>query len=147
MKETLLFRSKINGPLPIELPDGNSISVAAKGYFRCTPEEAECPSVKREKGAKRIVLVERIVEKNSVEPVLEENVDVESVVVDKSPANVSVIEVIDEPVVVDNEKYDDSLTSSSEMVESGEELGDNNLDDDDKGRESKKASKKKGKKK
>lgn len=145
MKETLLFRSKINGPLPIELPDGNSISVAAKGYFRCTPEEAECPSVKRERGAKRIVLVERIVEEESVEPVLEEKV--ESVVIDESPANVSVIEVSDEPVIVDDEKDDDSLTSSSEMVESGEELGDNNLDDDDKGRESKKASKKKGKKK
>jgi hypothetical protein len=145
MKETLLFRSKINGPLPIELPDGNSISVAAKGYFRCTPEEAECPSVKRERGAKRIVLVKRIVEEESVEPVLEEKV--ESVVIDESPANVSVIEVSDEPVIVNDEKDDDSLTSSSEMVESGEELGDNNLDDDDKGRESKKASKKKGKKK
>jgi hypothetical protein len=144
MKETLLFRSKINGPLPIELPDGNSISVAAKGYFRCTPKEAECPSVKRERKAKRIVLVKRIVEEDFVEPVLKEK---KSVVVDESPVNVSVVEMSNDPVIVDDEKDDDSLTSSSEMVESGEELGDNNLDDDDKGRENKKASKKKGKKK
>jgi hypothetical protein len=57
MGETLRFRNKTNGPLPIDLPGGNSISVAAKGYFTCTPEDAECPDVRRERAAGRIKLV------------------------------------------------------------------------------------------
>lgn len=57
MVEYLEFQSKVNHPLPIDLGDGESISVAAKGKFRCTEEQADSVWVRREKTAGRIIQV------------------------------------------------------------------------------------------
>ena len=130
MGDTLLkFRNRINGPLPIDLPGGNSISVAAKGYFSCTPEDAECPDVRRERRAGRISLVEpRVIG----EPVRSVEKDPPLVVDGGPPSSYSPRKEgrpeNQPPMVVGSEECDgveksgDSLTSSSEMMESEEVL-------------------------
>jgi hypothetical protein len=66
MKEMVTFKNKRNHPLPINLGGGNSISVAAKGTFECTQEEAKSAGVVRETRGGRIKLKEPIAKPHPV---------------------------------------------------------------------------------
>jgi len=118
------FRSKEKGPLPIELRSG-PISVASKGYFEVSEDDVQSPDLLKKVGQR---LVEPVEEKAVMvapeEPVKVIPVELEpevAPVVEQQEEVLEEAETADpeEPVdVTDGEKHDDSLTTSSEMVES-----------------------------
>jgi hypothetical protein len=122
------YRSKVKGPLPVGLKSG-SISVASKGYFNVDGDDLTSPDLLTKLRTKKIELIEEVV---TVEVADDPPSPPETQV---DPGELSVPEDAPEPSpdddgdVVGDEKDDDSLTSSSEMVESdNEETGSGDAD-------------------
>jgi len=128
------FRSRVNHPLPVNLGGKESISVAAKGVFECTPEQARSRGVMREVLANRIKMVsmksvvslpvQPIVDTvlvDNIAPTTEGDSSFSSEIEDHDHIFLS-DEINHEEGIVDVfKKDDDSLTYSTEVVQSEEE--------------------------
>lgn len=131
------YRSRLKGPLPVGLRSG-SISVASKGYFTVEGDDESSPDLLTKVRHGTVELIEEsvtVLVPSEPPPPPEPEVE---------PEPIPVIEPLpeDQQDVIQDEKDDDSLTSSSEMVESYDET-----DSDDAGSADEPVAKKKHKRK
>jgi len=107
------YRSKKVGPLPIRLNSG-SISVASKGYFRVEDDDLLSPDLLTKK---RMFLIEEV-DENGRRIVPGEAKAKTKAKPKKQSSDDPEVPIVPTTDVSEDEKDDDSLTSSSEMVES-----------------------------